>query len=790
MIRRLVILISLVLFQQLFAASLTGIITDAETHAILEDVNISLVSQFGGTISKPSGNYTLNLDAPGDYQVLYSHIGYRNAVLTIHVNGNEQLTHNVELEPVSVNGNQVVITTNRYQKEVRDVSEPYTVVSDRLIQQQQPIDIAAALDTKPGLTISRDGMWGSQVAIRGLSRNNIVTLVDGNRIDTATDLAAGLSMIDVNDIERIEVIKGAASSLYGTGAVGGVINVITKDGWYSQTPYMQERITGGYATVNKQSMGQLALQAGAANWYLRASGMTRDAANVNTPQGELPNSQFNDQNISARAGVRFLENHEIKVNYQKYNATDVGIPGGAPLFPSTADVTYPKEERELLSVQYSMNVHQYGLDKWSLKYFQQDILRDVLNDPHTVNHVPAATGQPAKDINVLSVTPRATHNTHGVQLQTDWTAGNAHYLVAGVDFWQKDLESHREKNMRIDVLNANNEVVNSINQVIGERPLPESFYRSLGVFVQDEYTVNHRLSLSVGGRIDQIRVENEQVLNPDYQIVNGVRNDSPANQVVLWKAMQADDRSWSGNLGALYHLTNQLDFTLTLGKSFRSPYLEERYQYIDLGSLVKIGDPNLEPEQGNFTDAGIRLWGEKYTFVGNVFYNRMTNLVVEEPGTFEGRSALVKTNVGKAELYGFDAQASYTIAPVVELFGNIAWVHGQDTFTNTPLPLVPPLNGMLGISGTVKYGIGYQLYASMYAKQDRIADWEVETPGYTTYNLYIHSAPFDMLTITGQLFTGIENITDKSYRNHLSTNHGFVSAEPGRNFILRLQFSR
>ena len=72
-----------------------------------------------------------------------------------------------------------------------------------------------------------DGPWATSINIRGLSENRLVILVDGHRVETATDLTASFSMIDVNDIERAEVIKGAQSSLYGTGAMGGIVNIIT-----------------------------------------------------------------------------------------------------------------------------------------------------------------------------------------------------------------------------------------------------------------------------------------------------------------------------------------------------------------------------------------------------------------------------------------------------------------------------------------------------------------------------------------------------------------------------------
>ncbi len=80
------------------------------------------------------------------------------------------------------------------------------------------------------------------------------------------------------------------------------------------------------------------------------------------------------------------------------------------------------------------------------------------------------------------------------------------------------------------------------------------------------------------------------------------------NQVLYWSSYNAHDISWSGNAGFIYSLNEQTDITFNFARSFRSPSLEERYQYIDLGNLVKLGDPNLKPEKGYFFDLGLRIW--------------------------------------------------------------------------------------------------------------------------------------------------------------------------------------
>ncbi|MBN1560153.1 TonB-dependent receptor [candidate division KSB1 bacterium] len=764
------------------AAVVHGFVLNEFDHTPLPNANIVLLNSAFGTTAQQDGAFVLTNLPVGKLTLQVSHIGFATQQLTIDVKEDEIANVTILLQPQPVVVDEIYLTSTRYRRTWQDLSMPMSSVSDRKIEQTMPRDVSEAVNREPGLSITRDGVWGTHVNIRGLSRNNVVMLVDGTRIDTANDLAAGLSMIDVNDVERIEVIKGAASSLYGSGAIGGVIAVHTKEGHYADNPYLHANLTSGYSSVNNSSQGYFNLTGGAAAWHARIAGTLRSSADAQTPTGVLKNSGYRDSNIAAQVAVKPFDKHEFRMNWQRYRGLDIGIPGGNMVFPGNADVRYPRVDRDLLDVEYIVRHLTPSLAAITLKYFSQDILRDVDNQPHIVTPMP---GAPARIANVQHIKPLATHAIDGALLQTDLLFWRQH-VVAGIDVWQKQLDSFRERFVRVDVLNGEGAVVNSIQQVTGERPIPLSTYRSAGLFLQDEAPmVKNRLVLTVGGRYDFIQVENEEALQPVYLIVDGAKNDNPPNQKVLWEAQTADNRSWSGNIGLLVKATERTDVTLTVARSFRSPYLEERYQYIDQGNLVKIGNPNLQPEKGAFADVGLRHRGEKVTFIGNLFYNRIKDMVVETAGEYEGRNALLKTNIGSAELYGFDASLDLALYRSIHLFGGAAYVHGTDTFVNEPLPLVPPLNGRLGVRSALTSCFTLECAAHLFGGQDRIAEWEKETPGYAVFDLYLTSAAFSLGDINNQFFLGIENLFDRACRNHLSTNRGSITMEPGRNISLR-----
>jgi hemoglobin/transferrin/lactoferrin receptor protein len=254
---------------------------------------------------------------------------------------------------------------------------------------------------------------------------------------------------------------------------------------------------------------------------------------------------------------------------------------------------------------------------------------------------------------------------------------------------------------------------------------------------------------------------------------------------LIWPAAKANDNSWSAHLSLGYHLTPDWQITINGARSFRSPSLEERFQYVDLGNLVKIGDPHLAPEQGQFFDLGIKWSRPTLWFTLNTFWNELSNLVVDLPAQFEGRPALQKVNVGQARLIGIDGQLDWHLYPTLTLFGSVAYVRGEDRQLDTALPQIPPLNGRVGlryqflrlgeINGTL----------NMFATQNQVATGEFRTPGYTTVDFMFNSRPVSLGYVVQHLVLGVENVLDRAYRNHLASNRGQILVEPGRNWVAK-----
>ena len=158
------------------------------------------------------------------------------------VNSDETFYQSDTISTPNINIGEVVVSSLRMDRKIRKLPASMSVAGAFDYKKNSSLTLSNVLRNEPGIAMGSDGIWATGINIRGLDENRLVILIDGNRVETATDLTASLSMVDVNDIERVEVIKGAQSSLYGTGAMGGIVNIITKDGHFEDRSYLSANV--------------------------------------------------------------------------------------------------------------------------------------------------------------------------------------------------------------------------------------------------------------------------------------------------------------------------------------------------------------------------------------------------------------------------------------------------------------------------------------------------------------------------------------------------------------------
>lgn len=693
-----------------------------------------------------------------------------------------------------VNLEEMVVSSMKIDMKMKDTPAQLDVVTAVDCREHSSFTVADVLKYEPGISMGGDGVWATNINVRGMSENRLVTLVDGNRVETATDLTASLSMVDVNDIQRVEVIKGAQSSLYGSGAMGGIVNIISKEGYFSDNRYLHGNVLSGYSGVNNSVGEYLSIGAGDKNWFARVSASYAHADDMKTPEGVLPNSGFTSDNLGLKLGCRPAANQTVKLQFQRNFSHDVGIPGGAA-FAAAATADYKLIGRTLVNANYEIENLGDSFKSLKMNIFYQDIVRNVEMIP---NSVTSAT-QPNGMIQITApelVAPNGRHKTYGGQLQGTWNLNENNLLIAGIDAWQRNIHSERTKYITMTVIKPTGDtIVNNVER--GESPLPDASFTSAGVFVQDEmHLLDQRLTITLGGRFDGIFVSNDECHDVDYILKNGETQPLSA-QRVTFEAGQTRELSWSANFGARYQLSENTDLVINAARAYRAASLEERFKYIDLTSRVQLGNPNLKPEKGYSADLGIRIHNNRFNAQASVFANRLTDMIVETSGEFIYRltedssidtlPALVYNNVDRALLYGADFSFSYRINNNLQTYLSGACVVGRDIENDAYLPMIPPMNGRIGIvySHENAGSVNLSLTAAASKKDGKIADGETATSGYCRIDLSLGSKPFELGKSQLQFFGGIDNLTNTTYTNFLSTNRSSINCEPARNLYIK-----
>lgn len=213
-------------------AILYGRILDGESRQPLEGASVFLRDARLGCTSDPDGWYTLYNVPPGKYRIAVCYLGYEEKDLTLTFTEGDTLHRNILMIPSVVSGGAVTVTATRGNSLITDIPSSVDVVDARVIERENPQNLAEVMDGVQGVFIKDYGGIGGikTVSLRGSSSEQVLVLMDGQRLNNPQNGQVDFSTISVEGIERIEVVRGGNSAIYGADAVGGVINIITKKG--------------------------------------------------------------------------------------------------------------------------------------------------------------------------------------------------------------------------------------------------------------------------------------------------------------------------------------------------------------------------------------------------------------------------------------------------------------------------------------------------------------------------------------------------------------------------------
>ena len=671
-----------------------------------------------------------------------------------------------------LNGESTDTVTHRQLAEINihgtlngKLNFPLQTIGVHEIQGHGVMTPANALHHVPGVALSRDAIWATSINIRGFSESKLLFMVDGDRMQTATDIAGALSTVDMGSLESIEIVKGAGSVLFGTGAMGGIVNFVSRRPGYSSVFDSSGSFSTGFSTVNNLWQNNLNVNFSNHDWYLALDGSYRTAQNTMTPAGILNNSQFNDASWGLKGGMKNGENKELLVNYNHFEAWNVGLPGGSA-FPANATVRYLGFARNQLSGEYIFTNLTPTVKELKLKAYTQNISRDVEN---IVNATTA-------------IFPGSLNVTSGLKATADLYFNHYNTMTVGAEGWLRD-----HKTTRLKISTASDTIL------IGEQPTPDAKMLDVGVFAHYKWVLDPKYwTINAGARMDFIRTANDTAFKEifKYKYENGVKTEIPEDDKILFSKGQKIEPAYSAHIDIEYTPNNRHQLILSFANAYRVASLEERFKYIDQAGILRVGDPDLKPEKGFFANLNYVYKGRSLMVRTDIFANYLFDLITEKLGTYmtvDGNSeqAWVNTNVDRALYLGGEAELKWLITPDLEFTTHASYVYAMDVVTKEHLSLIPPLHGVASLHYHFHEKLG--AYAEM--------DWEYEIENehgagqevhrHAIFNAGFHTTPRRLGFADIQFFGGAHNILNKAYEEHLSSLRGINRLEPGRNFFVK-----
>ena len=642
----------------------------------------------------------------------------------------------------TVKAGDVYVTATRVERELQQVPMSLTVMTAEDVQKSGARTVGELLQDVPGVQIQNDGSQGlKRVSIRGEDAFRTLVLIDGQKISEHKSMSGSPILIDASRIERVEVIKGPASVLYGSDAIGGVVNIITKKG--GQKPVEGEFWTGFNGASRGWSEGA-ALRGNVDGFKYRFSASHSDQGNIHTPDGELDNTNFRQTDVSGFVSYDFTDKFTLGAGIDYYKGA----------FNSTA-MEYVNDPNSDFFVR---------VPKWNrTKYYAFAELKDV-SDYLTRVRFDAYYQKSEKDMrNYVAQPPVIMDNyasniirSKGLSLQTDWQLGNSNFLVAGYDLNHDKLDSSGRTDMTI-----------SPNPMFSIQTSTDKFYDgnqlSQSLFASMETQLPADLTLTYGVRWTHVNTEL-------------TRGDEYKKEMRTGGADTGDDSESRPvlNVGLVWTGIENLALRASWAQGFRVPNLTEKYIGTAMGGGTVWGNPDLDPETSNNFEIGARWNPGKTNLDVALFYSDADDYIASVL-TDSKENIYTYTNVASAKTFGTELSLNHSFDTSWGQFTpyvTATWMRRQyddgdgwktyDTAT-------PSLVGRYGLRYAKALHpqcdfradiFGRSQSSTKYASKDGANDYELG--GFTTANI---SLGFDF----GQnkefsLITEVLNIFDKRYQ--------------------------
>ncbi len=661
-----------------------------------------------------------------------------------------------EQEPIVLE--EIQVTAGRGEESTFDVSTGVTVVGPKEVERRAPEVLPDLLRGEEGAFVQQTTPGQGAPILRGLVGSSVLHLVDGMRLNNAFFRNAPnqyLALVDAYNVERVEVVRGPASTLYGSDAMGGVVQVITSVPRFEGVEWQTDgRVIGQFASADLSGLGRLSLKTGKKGIGFSGGFTYQDVNDRRVGGGEVVKpSDYTAHAGDAKMLITPSKNHEVLFNFQyleqpKTPRTDELVPGFGQTVPSSAVFFFEPNNRIFVHGRYRFLQPLSFVDVAELNAAYQEINDDRRQrDFGSVNENRERNSSELKGVTLQA-------SSHWGELMT--------FTYGGEAYFDKINSSRKATNIQTGT-----------TQVVSPRFPDGSTMNSFGLYVLDEIRVLPSLAFTLGGRFSHFDT------------------NLPASGGVQSVSQSFDDLT--GNLGIAYDLSPAVRLVTNVGRGFRAPNV------FDLGTLgvrpgnrFNIPNSDLEPEKIVTVDWGVKV--QTSNFQGEAFgyysdYTDKIESVATGAVTSDGRQVVQNRNLNRVILWGAEVGARFQVKEDLELSGSLTYTWGEEESSDGskfPADRIPPLNGQVALLYRPRPTLWIEPFIRFAATQNRLSPRDKTDPridpdgtaGWATINVKLG---WDAHPHLGLRFA-LENITDANYREH-----GSGIDAPGIDAILSLE---
>jgi hemoglobin/transferrin/lactoferrin receptor protein len=698
---------------------------------------------------------------------------------------------------------ETVISASKVEEKKKDVAQKIQVLKSSELQFQNQTSMADAMAGSGNVFVQKSQLGGGSPIIRGFETNKVLLVIDGIRMNNAIYRGGHLQNIitlDNSMMDRVEVVFGPGSVVYGSDAIGGVMSFTTKNPSLSSTEKLLVKAgaysryfsaANGFAANANVSVGSkrfasltsftysyygdlrqgavrspLVGNFGSRPWYVeRINGI--DSMIVNVDTNLQVGSGYSQYDILQK--ILFKQNNWLthKLNFQLSNSSNIDrydrltlMSGGKPRF---AEWYYGPQFRMLISYTLELTNKNKIYDNGRVIFGYQSIEESRMDRRFGKNLL-------NNRIENLDI---ATFNADFAKKI------GKHELRYGLDAYINLVQS---------TAFVKDIVQDTVGKLDTRYPDGGSSMKAIAAYATHTWELSEKLIINDGLRFSQVGLNakfNDKTFFPfPFNTIN--QNHSAVN----------------GNIGLVYLPTKNLRLTATGSTGFRAPNVDDLTKVFEsVPGKVVVPNPELESEYSYSAEFGLNYRFAKSVNIGaNAYYTLLTNALTVQNSTYEGLDSIVydgtlsqvmtTTNAGRAYVYGFEGFVTGELGDFFSIIATVNYTFGRIKTDSVPYPLdhIPPIFGKIGLTYHVDK-FKAELFSN-YSGWKRLKDYNLIGEDNYAYALPEGMPSWFTLNVRAgynfnknfSLQVACENMLDHNYRNFASN----ISA-PGRNFILTLR---